>query len=304
MKHTYIMRQLALILLIGLSTSLLQAQELDNMFYAFHNSVRTLPNAPEGHEAQAKAIKDLGYDGMSGHHQSDYFAQRAAMDKVGLVMAEIYLPVNIHENGSVTFREDIRDIIKDSKDRDLLIALAAHSKHFMDNKEDGDAYLVKAIQELADFAEPYGVKIAVYPHKNFYCERLDHSIKICKEVDRPNVGAIFNTFHLFNVEGSKGWKQKLIDALPHLYMISINGMGAKGSGAKADEWTILPLGQGDFDIYQIVKTAKDHGYDGLFGQQCYKIKEDFNTTMQQSIDTWKEYQERYAHESKTRISKQ
>ena len=292
------------ILFLLVATGLCHAQELDNVFYAFHNSVRTLPGAPAGDEAQAKAIKDLGYDGMSGHHQADYIAQRRAMDKVGLAMPEIYLPVTIHEDGSVTFKEEIRDIIRDSKDRNLLVALAAHSPHFQDKHEEGDPFLVEAIRELADYAEPYGVKIAVYPHKNFYCERLNHSLRICKEVDRPNVGAIFNTFHLFNVEGEEGWREKLIEALPHLYMISINGMGAKGSGQKKDEWTILPLGQGTFDIYQIVKTAKDHGYEGPFGLQCFMIKEDFEAAMRQSITTWNEYRERYALDSRPRFSRE
>lgn len=287
------MRNTALLLLLGLSVTLLMAQEPDNVFYAFHNSVRTLPGAPGGDEAQAKSLKELGYDGLSGHHQADYFAQRRAMDKAGLAMPEIYLPVTIHEDGSVTFMEEIRDIIKDSKDRNLLVALAAHSNYFQDKPHEGDPYLVEAIRELADFAAPYGVKIAVYPHMDFYCERLDHSLKICKEVDRPNVGAIFNTFHLFSVEGSQGWQEKLIDALPRLYMISLNGMGAKGSTKGKGGWIILPLGQGAFDIYEIVKTAWDHGYGGLFGLQCYMIEEDFYEAMGQSIRTWKTYKKRY-----------
>ena len=73
-------------LFFGCSTS--PKKELDNTFYAFNNSVR-MPNAPEGMDAQSELIKKLGFDGLSGHTNDDYFSRRAALDKVGLIMPEV-----------------------------------------------------------------------------------------------------------------------------------------------------------------------------------------------------------------------
>jgi len=58
-----------------------QKKELDNTFYAFNNAFRTLPNAPEGLDAQAEMLVKLGYDGFSGHTADPYFPRRAALDK-------------------------------------------------------------------------------------------------------------------------------------------------------------------------------------------------------------------------------
>lgn len=273
-----------------------QTKKLDNTFYAFNNAVRTLPNAPQGMEEQAQLIKELGFDGLSGHHSEDYFARRAALDKVGLAMPEIYLPITINADGSGTLKEDIYDIIKDSKDRNLVVALAAFSKAFENNKTEGDKHLVKAIQDLADFAAPYGAKIAVYPHVGFYCERLDHSIALAKAVNRPNVGAIFNTCHLFKVEGTEGWEEKLRNAVPYLFMISLNGLDSGDTQKMNWDQLIQPLGEGSFDTYQIVKVAKDAGYEGLFGLQCYKINQDCRTALTKSISTWHAYQKKYSQE--------
>lgn len=291
---------LSLLVLLALGCRL-SAQKLDNPFYAFNNSVRTLQNAPEGMVDQARLIKELGYDGLSGHHIEDYFKRRKAMDKVGLAMPEIYLPVTIHRDGSVFFKEEIREIIKDSKERNLIVALAAHSKHFKNNMEEGDPYLVKAIQELADYALPYGVRIAVYPHGNFYCERFDHSVKICREANRPNVGAIFNTMHLFMVEGMEGWEQKLKDDIPYLYMISINGLDSGDTQNMGSDRMIQPLGEGTFDTYKIVKVARDNGYNGPFGLQCYNMKQDCRIAMTKSMNTWKSYIDRYEKDSRELI---
>jgi sugar phosphate isomerase/epimerase len=166
----------------------------------------------------------------------------------------------------------------------------------MEKKNEGDQHLVKAVRELADFAAPFGVKIAVYPHLQFYCERLEHSISISKMVDRPNVGAIFNTCHLFKVEGMENWQQKLMDAIPHLFMISINGIDE--GDTKNMDWDrlIQPMGEGTFDTYKLVKLAKDNGYEGIFGLQCYNIKQDCETALAKSMKTWETYKLRYAQE--------
>ncbi len=282
----------------GLMNMSLSAQKLNNMFYAFNNSVRTLQNAPEGMDAQAQLISEIGFKGFAGHHSENYFARRNALDKAGIEMPEIYLPVTINESGKVSYFEGIREIIKDSKNRKLVVALAAFGDAYKNNKADGDRFLVESIQELADFAAPFGVRIAVYPHVGFYCERLDHSIKICKEVNRPNVGAIFNTCHLFKVEGMEGWEQKLKEAIPFLYMISINGLDSGDTQSMNWDRLIQPLGEGSFDTYQIVKIAKDNGYNGLFGLQCYNIKQDCKTALIQSMKTWKSYLEKYQIENK------
>jgi sugar phosphate isomerase/epimerase len=272
-----------------------QKKALDNTFYAFNNSVR-MPNAPVGMEAQAELIKRLGFDGFSGHTNDDYFSRRAALDKAGLKMPEIYWGIDMDSTGKISYKDGLKEIIKDSKDRDLVIALFSNVKSYMNNKDAGDPLLSKAIGELADFAAPFGVKIAIYPHVGNYCETSEHSVRLAKMANRPNVGAIFNTCHLLKKEGEEGWEQKLLNALPYLYMISING--ADSGNTKEMNWDrlIQPLGEGTFDTYSLVKLAKDNGYNGLFGLQCYDIKQDCEVALTKSINTWNNYKKRYATE--------
>lgn len=282
----------ALCIAFGCSNN--SVRQLDNTFYAFNNSVRTLPNAPQGMDAQAEFIKQLGFDGFAGHVSEDYFARRAALDKVGLAMPEIYWGIDIDSAGNMTYKEGLMDVIKDAKDRDLMLALFINAKSFQDNQEEGDRVVVSAIQELADFAAPYNVRVAIYPHINNYCETSEHSVRLAKMANRDNVGAIFNTCHLLKVEGEEGWEEKLVNALPYLFMISINGADSGDTKSMGWDRLIQPLGEGTFDTYKLVKIAKDHGYDGLFGLQCYQINQDAEVALTKSMNTWKEYQRRYA----------
>ena len=211
-------------------------------------------------------------------------------------MPEVYWGIDMDSTGQISYKDGLKEIIQDSKDRDLVIALFSNVKYYMNNKEEGDPLLAKAICELADFAVQYGVKIAIYPHVGNYCETSEHSVRLAKMANRPNVGAIFNTCHLLKVEGEEGWEQKLLNALPYLYMISING--ADSGNTKEMNWDrlIQPLGEGTFDTYKLVKLAKDKGYNGLFGLQCYDIKQDCEVALTKSINTWNDYKKRYATE--------
>jgi len=270
-------------------------KELDNIFYCFNNGVRTLPNAPVGFEAQAALVKRLGYDGLAGHTEDNYHELRAAMDKVDLEMPEMYIAMNIVD-GKISYHEALKNILEHSKDRNLLVALHLHADEYTDDKATGDELFVEGIRELADFAAPFNVDIAIYPHVNFYCETMAHAVDLAERIDRKNAGVILNLCHLLKVEGEKGWEEKALAAQPQLFMVSLNGADSGNTKQMGWDRLIQPLGEGSFDTYELVKLLKDNGYDGKFGLQCYNINQDCEVALTKSIQTWKEYQMRYWEE--------
>lgn len=76
-------------------------------------------------------------------------------------------------------------------------------------------------------------------------------------------------------------------------MISINGADTGNTKEMGWDQLIQPIGEGTFDTYKLVKLAKDNGYEGPFGLQCYNIKQDCETALSKSMDTWHEYRKRY-----------
>lgn len=271
-------------------------KELDNIFYCFSNA-GNLPGAPEGLDAKVAFFKELGFEGWGGHYgEGDYPARRAALDREGLEMPEIYWNLDIDSAGNWSSKEGLKEAIVDSKDRNLIVSLIVRAPAFRENQSKGDPLVVKAVQDLADFAAPYEVKIAVYPHVNVYCETSEHSLRLAKLAGRDNVGAIFNLCHFLKKEGEDGWEQKLTDALPYLYMISISGADSGNTKEMGWDRLIQPLGEGSFDTYPLVKLAVDLGFEGPFGLQTYNIKQDAEVALSKSIHTWREYQQRYRNE--------
>ena len=280
------------VLLIVSLEGFARKKRLDNVFYCFNNAMR-LPNAPKELEEQAKLAKRLGYDGISGSGEESYPAFRQALDKVGLAIPETYISIKI-DPGVPAYNPLLKDLIKDSNKRDLLLTLHLHSDQFMKNKDEGDVRFAAVLTELADYAAKYKVKLSVYPHFSFYCEDVDHALKLVKMVNRPNLGVVVNLCHYLKVKGSAGLEQLLLKALPNLFMFSLSG--ADTGDTKSYDWDrlIKPLGEGTYDPYPLVKLLKDKGYKGRIGLQCYNIKMDAEANLVKSMVTWNTYRERYA----------
>jgi sugar phosphate isomerase/epimerase len=267
-----------------------------DIFYCFNNAMR-MPNAPASLEDQAQLVKELGYSGIAGHGEEKYFEFRKALDKAGVAMPEIYIPFKI-DPGVPAYSPLLKEVISDSKNRDLLVTLHLHSELFKNNKSEGDIRFAKELGKLADYAAQYNVKLAIYPHIGFYCEDVDHVVKLVQLINRPNLGAVFNLCHFLKVEGAEKMEEQLLKAIPYLFMVSVSG--ADNGDTKKMDWDrlIQPLGMGSFDIYPMFKLLKDHGYKGRFGLQCYNIKMDCRPALSQSINTWKDFEKRYKKEKK------
>ena len=274
----------------------LAQKTLDNTFYCFNNGVRTLKNSPQTLDEQAALIKKIGFDGLAGHNSVENLKLRSALDKVDLKMPEVYFGMTLNQDGKISYDKQLKKIIKNSKDRNLLVALTLGTESAIERGQKGDNLFAAGISELAHYAETYNVKIAIYPHVNNYCEWLDHALSISEKVNRKNVGVIFNLCHLFKVEGDEGWEEKTRKALPDLFMVSINGTDSGDTQNMDWDRLIQPLGEGNFDTYKLVKLLKENGYNGLFGLQCYNINQDCEAALTKSMKTWQLYQEKYRNE--------
>ena len=273
-----------------------QVKELNNPFYCFGNAM-SLPNAPKSFEEQAALVKKIGYNAISGSGVENYFEFRKALDQEGLKLPEIYIELNI-DQGIALGETKLKKIIRDSKDRDLLITLPISSKLYKNNQLEGDVKLVEILTDLADYAAVYHVKLAIYPHFSNYCESIDHALKIASMAGRSNIGIVFNLCHFLKVEGQDKIEAAVTKAMPYLMMVSI--CGADSGDTKNMDWNrlIQPLGSGSFNTYDFVKLVKDKGYNGIVGLQCYNIKVDAQAALFQSLATWNSFKRKYTAEIK------
>jgi sugar phosphate isomerase/epimerase len=183
----------------------------------------------------------------------------------------------------------LEDFIRKVKDSGVTIWLHIHSDKYGPSDPAGDEACVTIIRKLADYARDYNVNLAIYPHSRFWLEKVGDSVRLTAKIDRKNVGAVFNLCHYLKTDDRDSLEKKLVKAIPYLSAVSVNG--ADDGLTKDMEWSrlIQPLGNGTFDVLNILRILKNNHYKGPVGLQCYDIKGDPRQFLKVSMNAWRWY---------------
>jgi sugar phosphate isomerase/epimerase len=289
-----------LILLLSLAGSyqtLLAAEaaltNLPNSFFAM-NFWQLDPKISKSPEAQARLLKELGYDGMLYLGALDGMKESfRALDTHGLEMsaaAVIHYDISVDPGGG--YPPSLKEAIQQLKGRKTLLLIQFQSKTHPKSSSAGDARAVELGRELADFAREYGVRLAIYPHANIWCERVDHAVRIAKQCGRENLGVSFNLTHWLWTDPQGDLENLVHDALPHLFLVTINGINQT-----APLGVIETLDRGDYDVGGFLKPFIAAGYRGPIGLQCVSIKGDARDNLTRSMAAWRKISSRLAAET-------
>ena len=168
--------------------------------------------------------------------------------------------------------------------RNTILWLFVRSKKLKPSMVEGDPRAVKVIQEIADMAAEAGLRVALYPHTNFWLEKVEDAIRVATQVDRKNVGVTFNLCHWLRTEDEKEMRSLITSAMPYLFVVSINGAD---SGGKDWKQLIQTLDRGTFNIRRFLRTLNRAGYTGPIGFQGYGIGGDAYDNLSRSMDAWR-----------------
>ena len=280
--HKFFLRAflIAAPLLAGLPTAL--AAGPTNAFFPFcidwHDSRK------RNFEEQAQMLKELGYPGV-GHIWLDKVEERLkSLDDVGLRLFQITMIVNVAPGKEPYDAARFKQVCSAVKGRQVQFDLLFSGMKPSDPSVDPRA--VGILREMSAQASDSGSQLLLYPHVNNWVERIEDAVRVADEVNRPNVGVMFNLCHWLRVDKQRDYRPLLKMAMTRLWAVSING---------ADEfddqpgWAhyIQPLGKGSFDVVTFLRTLRDLGYTGPIGLQCYGITGDARVHLAESMDAWR-----------------
>ncbi len=251
-------------------------------FFAFDNAA-----TDEKHKTpkeQVVLLKGLGYDGISSRGGEHLPEMAKELDKQGLRLFSVYLGINIDPD-QPAYGQELLDAIEVMKGSNGMLWLFLQSKKLKPSDPAGDERAVKILREIADRAVEANVRIALYPHNAFWLERVEDCLRIRKQVDRKNVGVTFNLCHWLRVDDERNMKSLIEKAMPHLFVVTINGADSGGKDWKA---LIQTLDRGTFDMRRFLKTLYDCGFTGPIGFQGYGIGGDAHDNLQRTMNAWRE----------------
>ena len=238
-------------------------------------------------EDQVKLLKNLGYNGIELEGLDNYEEKLTILDKYNLKVFMVYIQIDLEKGEPYDTR--LYDFIKRVNGKGVTLWLHIHSEKYSPSDPAGDALCVPILKKLADFARTNNVNLALYPHSRFWLEKVGDSVRLTQKADRDNLGAVFNLCHFLKTDTKDSLEIKLVKSIPYLSAVSING--ADDGNTRDMEWTrlIQPLGEGSFDVLNILRLLQINNYKGPIGLQCYDIKGDPAVFLKASVDTWERY---------------
>jgi len=243
-------------------------------FYAFDNGLASVPKI----EDKVKLLKDLGYAGVEAHLTHALLPEwLEALTKHGLALNAVYAVPFLEEPMDPKWPESIGRM----KGRPTRVELAIRSKTHKPSDPAGDASALDLLRRASDLCADTGPVVSVYPHANFWTERVEDGVRLAKAVGRPNVGTNFNLVHWQWVKQTRPVAEVLKEVRPHLFSVTINN-------GDRDKRTIYPLDKGDYDLVGFMRAVKDAGYTGQVGLQCYSIKDPSEEHLARSMKRWRE----------------
>ncbi|MCP4262945.1 MAG: DUF1080 domain-containing protein [Planctomycetes bacterium] len=232
---------------------------------------------------QVEMIKELGYVGIgctAGKGLSEMFEE---LEKNELRLFAVYLGANI-DTDQTKYGPELKEAIEVLKGSNSILWLFVQSKKFKPSTVEGDTRAVEVIREISDMAAEAGLRVSLYPHTGFWLEKVEDAIRLAKKVDRKNVGVTFNLCHWLRTDDEKNMRSLIVSAMPHLFVVSINGAD---SGGKDWKQLIQTLDRGTFNIGRFLRTLKRAGYTGPIGFQGYGIGGDAYDNLSRTMDAWR-----------------
>ncbi|MCX8107804.1 MAG: DUF1080 domain-containing protein [Verrucomicrobiae bacterium] len=254
-----------------------------NPFFAF--CMDTHDSKKRNLTDQAALLAELGYAG-AGHLWLDGLEERLkTLDAVGLRLFQVYLRLDLRPDANKVYDQRLEEMLPLLRARGVMLAAILSGGKPSDPKLDERA--VKILRHLAALAEPYGVRIALYPHVGDWLERVDHAVALAQKTAHPNVGVMFNLCHFLKAEDENDLERTITSARNYLFAVSINGSD-QGDAIKTGKgrW-IAPLDTGSFDQSAFLRLLRRIGYRGPIGLQCYGIEGDARDHLTASAKAWR-----------------
>lgn len=257
--------------------------------YAFDNGL----NGPDVPTIAAKVslLKKLGYAGMTDHFNANRLPQvLEELDKQGLEFASLYYTPRVEDD----IDSRLRDAIVLLNGRRARIEIGFTSKQFKPSDPAADARASDLLKRATDWCAETGPVISIYPHRGFWTERTEDGVRLARKVGRSTLGVNLNLVHWKWVPQSLTLEALLAEALPHLKLVTINGVDGKNKDA------IVSLADGDFDVTGWLRTIQQAGYNGPIGLQCYSLKGSSEAHLSRSMDQWREIRKQLSRPARCR----
>jgi len=210
-------------------------------------------------EEQISLIKAWGYDGIEVRYPvlptlDQAAAVKAKMQEVGLAHSLTFCQGGMPDNEEKWV--NIMRVIKTISELggiNMRVVIPG-PEHFA------------TVREMAEKAQPFGVRVLVHYHINTYCDSVARAVETMEGIHHPNVGILFDPAHMV-LAGDTDIAAAVERLFPWIHLINIQDFHRSETGdikGYDGNWAChLPLDPGGIDFAPFVQKIKELGYKGF-----------------------------------------
>jgi sugar phosphate isomerase/epimerase len=229
-------------------------------------------------EKKATVLKELGYTGIGWRPGNDTAAALAELKKHRLKMHTSYIGVTV-DNDGFSVENAIKEI-------ELLSGGDTRIWLVVRGQAETDESPVNAIGQIADKAAEAGLEVVLYPHVNCITDTALTCLRLAEKANRKNVGLSFNLCHFLKQNDERELADTLRRVAPFLRVVQVSGADSGNTKEMGWERLIQPVGQGSFEMSNLIRLLREIHYSGPVALMGYKIPGDDYLHLRQSIAAW------------------
>lgn len=259
----------------------------------FYNSITRYP-----FEVRCEMAAELGFDATyltcwADQAWADVQKLPAVKKTYGLDVAAVYAVADIAAGDTDPMNQKVLNLFNTIEGCGTIeLAIKSTAAGVINSDTKGDEAASRFLERLLPTCEKRNLTILLYPHINFWLERIDDAIRLCRQFDHPNLGCIFTGFHWYAVDG-KDLGTRLTDAGKHLKGVNLCGSRRDVDGL-ANKATIEPLDDGEMDNFAVLGQLCRLKYAGPIGFQGYATGGDPYAKLKRSLTAFRDMEARLA----------
>lgn len=239
-------------------------------------------------EVRCEMLRDLGYDATYltvGKQPAwdEVPALAGVRDRYGLDVTAVYANLFVTDDPASPGEHNQRvlDLCSSLEGcRQLDLCLRAEGGDHRPSDPSLDERAIVWLERLLERSRERGIRLSLYPHVNAWVERCSDAIRLCSAMATQSVGITFPAFHVYALD--EDLAQTLTATAPYLTSMNVCGCRRALAGPRGLP-TILPMDEGELDIFALLGVVRSIGFTGPIGIQGYSVGGDVYDRLRRSL---------------------
>lgn len=157
-----------------------------------------------------------------------------------------------------------------------------------------DSFIETKLKEVVEYAKAKKVKVILYPHSKCYLASAEEALPFVQKINDPNLKLAVHLCHEIRAGNGSRINEVFEHVKGYIGAVTVAGTDSVADFSKPvlmDKSTIKPIGQGNFNMANFIEPLRKSGFKGMVGFINFKIEDDPEIYLENSISVWKKSNE-------------